>query len=491
MRPCAERGSALLLLLPVVVLAALSSLGVAALPQRPPLHAALDAPHRTLSKRASDDPRLSDVSRLEDDQLEGLLTLLNRTATKSWEIGTHLTALVELSYPDLSPFSSSSSSWARPSPDVSPPPTEVLAAVASILASQPAGQAQLVPDGSAADPASVGPYVVLANFTLAEGEQIGGKSKDEVVSAVERQVEVLLRGTPRTQDGAISHRTEDVELWSDFMYMVPPFFAYLGALTSNTSLLTAAYTQCELYRSHLRDERTGLWRHINNQFEGGGGMADDGLWATGNGWAAAGMARVLATYVNHPDSDVVAEFASQSSELSRWIAEIVNAAWAQPRAKYGLRYNYLNDTSSFADASGTALLAAATFRLSVLSIADSVTAPSTDALDAAEGAYRAVVPSRVSSAGVVSPVVDPMSFSDPLDDARADGSGQSSPEAAAFVLLLEAARRDWVESNGGVEPQTTAQGDSGSGGGPSAGARSAGALCAAVVAGLLAVGLVA
>lgn len=136
----------------------------------------------------------------------------------------------------------------------------------------------------------------------------------------------------------------------------------------------------------------------------------------GNGWAAAGMARVLATYVNHPDSDVVAEFASQSSELSRWIAEIVNAAWAQPRvrrvlsaracprfalecrvltslplravpqAKYGLRYNYLNDTSSFADASGTALLAAATFRLSVLSIADSVTAPSTDALDAAEGA---------------------------------------------------------------------------------------------------------
>lgn len=228
-----------MLLLPVVVLAALSSLGVAALPQRPPLHAALDAPHRTLSKRASDDPRLSDVSRLEDDQLEGLLTLLNRTATKrcavpfprplrtpcanpprvprSWEIGTHLTALVELSYPDLSPFSSSSSSWARPSPDVSPPPTEVLAAVASILASQPAGQAQLVPDGSAADPASVGPYVVLANFTLAEGEQIGGKSKDEVVSAVERQVEVLLRGTPRTQDGAISHRTEDVELWSDFM----------------------------------------------------------------------------------------------------------------------------------------------------------------------------------------------------------------------------------------------------------------------------------
>jgi len=134
----------------------------------------------------------------------------------SWEIGTHLSALLELSYPSLSPFADSTS-WARPSPSSSPAPTEILSNVAQILSNQPQGQQQLVSDGSAADPASVGPFVVLANLTLDGDEQIGGRSKAQVDEAVQRQVDVLMEGTPRTPDGAISHRTEDVELWSDFM----------------------------------------------------------------------------------------------------------------------------------------------------------------------------------------------------------------------------------------------------------------------------------
>ncbi|GAA5900416.1 hypothetical protein JCM8208_005356 [Rhodotorula glutinis] len=409
-----------------------------------------------LARRANSDPRLSSVTRISDGQVEGIERLLNRTANKSWEIGTHLSALLELSYPALSPFADSTS-WARPSPSSSPAPTEILNNVAQILENQPQGQQQLVSDGSAADPASVGPFVVLANFTLDGDEQIAGSSKAQVDEAVQRQVDVLMSGTPRTPDGAISHRTEDVELWSDFMYMVPPFFAYLGAVTLNSSLLTEAYTQCALYRTHLRDERTNLWRHIDNSFPGGGGRADAGLWATGNGWASYGLLRVLATIVNHPDDGVVEEFASQSRDLAAWAGEIIEGTWAQPRTNQGLRHNYLNESSSFGDSSGTAILSAATFRLSLLSrrfstSAVNLTSPSSLALASAENSYRALVPDRVSSAGVVSPVVDPMSFREQLDGVKGDGSGASSPEGGAFVLLLEAARRDWVEENGGKEP---------------------------------------
>ena len=58
--------------------------------------------------------------------------------------------------------------------------------------------------------------------------------------------------------------------------MVPPFLAYYGALTGNSSLLYEAYNQISLYRNYLSDPTTGLWRHIvlgTNQ--------DSGFWATG------------------------------------------------------------------------------------------------------------------------------------------------------------------------------------------------------------------
>jgi hypothetical protein len=50
---------------------------------------------------------------------------------------------------------------------------------------------------------------------------------------------------------------------ADFMYMVPPFIAYYGALQGKdgADLLQIAYTQSSLYRDALRD-KNGLWRHV-------------------------------------------------------------------------------------------------------------------------------------------------------------------------------------------------------------------------------------
>ena len=104
--------------------------------------------------------------------------------------------------------------------------------------------------------------------------------------------------------------------------MAPPFIAYFGAYQhghNKVSLLQVAYDQCRLYRNYLQDPTTKLWKHIQL------GIGEDGnLWATGNGWAAAGMLRVFRTI---SDSDVRESLLDQQRDLLNWTEEIVNASW--------------------------------------------------------------------------------------------------------------------------------------------------------------------
>lgn len=100
--------------------------------------------------------------------------------------------------------------------------------------------------------------------------------------------------------------------------MVPPFLATYGAFTNNQTLLQIAYDQCRLYRDRLRRPvgNGALWAHI----QGGTGNLDPGLWATGNGWAAYGMLRVLATIRKSQFSDAMS---SQRGDLAGWVGEIM------------------------------------------------------------------------------------------------------------------------------------------------------------------------
>ena len=104
--------------------------------------------------------------------------------------------------------------------------------------------------------------------------------------------------------------------------MAPPFIAYAGAYAQGNDtirLLQVAYDQCRLYRNHLQDPTTKLWKHIEL-----GSYQDNNLWATGNGWAAAGMIRVLETIRNSGVSD---KFRDQQHDLTDWTEEIVRASW--------------------------------------------------------------------------------------------------------------------------------------------------------------------
>jgi len=359
---------------------------------------------------------------------EGTLTKVRANAIassqRSWEIGTVTEALLEYSWPQLSVFNDDSIPPARQF-FTSSYPYDVVNIVANVVQNKPNNTLALVQDGSVGDPASIGPAVVLANWTRND------TSDNQFSVAAGSQLNYVLNYAPHTDDGAISHRTDQVQLWSDFVYMVPPFIAYFGAFQPGSDkpwLLQFAYDQCRLYRTYLQDSATKLWKHI----ELGTGV-DEKLWATGNGWAAAGMLRVLLTLRN---SDVSKDFLDQQGDLLGWVEEIVNASWKYQTSSGGLP-NVLNDSSSFVDASSTALIASVTFRLAVLNGDNSTH------ISNANAAYD-FVHSNIDNDGWLRNTADPLTF---YTSAASDAP---SPEGQSFVLLLEAARRDfqdWVESD--------------------------------------------
>jgi rhamnogalacturonyl hydrolase YesR len=213
---------------------------------------------------------------------------------------------------------------------------------------------------------------------------------------------------------------------ADFMFMAPPFIAYFAADTNNASLLETAYRQCGLYREVIlfgSDNATfapvgtsptnGSWHHIV-----GPQSADPGLWSTGNGWAAMGMARVLATVLKAPVARGTAWRKDAIRDLTAWIKEIVDGARGQP-ADGGLLRNYLNDISGdghgFGEISGSAMLAAVAYRMVVHApgVFDAETYVTwADSIRTVLGGSDALGSPHVTSEGIVTPAVNPLGWSD-------------------------------------------------------------------------------
>ncbi|KAG8949857.1 hypothetical protein FRC04_008160 [Tulasnella sp. 424] len=397
-------------------------------------------------------PKPRAIAPRDDSPIDpGLLDLVSQRARdsslKSWELGTLSEAFLEIDWPQVSVFGERGV----------PPPrgatgknnvSTVLELANYAIAIRPKGTLTLFVDGAVGDPASLGVAVLLANWTQASRPDEAGNNYN---TPLRQQMDYLLNGAPRTDDGAISHRSERVQLWSDFIYMAPPFIAYYGALNQpnvNQSLLTEAYTQIKLYRNYLFDDDPGLWRHITM-----GNFQDDGHWSTGNGWVSAGIMRVLCT-INQTTAGYQPELVAAQRDLQNWATEIVNNIWTFQQDD-GSLFDYADQSDSFSDSSSTALMASVTFRLASLPAIlrgpqndlDPADRPAIDSsslasliklkqssIDAAVRA-RDCIRSRISTNdGWLDQVVDPYAWGN---------QGSQSPEAQSFVLLMEAAWRGW------------------------------------------------
>jgi hypothetical protein len=139
-----------------------------------------------------------------------VFTVLSRRALtaypRSWELGTQMEALIELDTPSFSVFNASSLPLFTSAPSSL---GEVFSIAQRVLATRPGGsgpQPLVGGDGSAGDPASTGVGVLLANWT---SQQNAGQA----ASAAASEVQFLLQDVPRASNGAISHRTSEVQLW--------------------------------------------------------------------------------------------------------------------------------------------------------------------------------------------------------------------------------------------------------------------------------------
>ncbi|KAJ7480229.1 hypothetical protein B0H11DRAFT_2025343 [Mycena galericulata] len=369
--------------------------------------------------------------------ISAVATIAEELPSHSWEYGTATEALLELRSSEFSVFGSNP----FPVPTLDPSSIPALSYAASRIVIGTGANGLSNGDGAVGDPASLGVAAVLL-----------GKTNATFAAAAQSEIDYIVGQAPRWVNGAISQRTDVAELWADFMYMAPPFIAYFAADSSNASLLQTAYLQAGLYRQVLlfnsnsatpspagTSSTNGLWQHIV-----GPQSADPGLWSTGNGWAAAGMARVLATVIKAPVALGTTWRAAAISDLTAWIKEIVDGARAAPLDGNLLR-NYVNDTSGdghgFGEISGSSMLAAVTYRMVVLApdaFPAATYVPFADSVRVELGADDAEGNPHITSNGTATPAVNPLGWTDTTPWTA------GSPEGNNFVVLLYAAWRDCI-----------------------------------------------
>ena len=234
---------------------------------------------------------------------------------------------------------------------------------------------------------------------------------------------------------------------ADFVYMAPPFLAYYAADANNYALLNNTVYQCYYYRQVLQAKISkdipykGVWEHII-----GPQSRDVGLWSTGNGWAAAGMTRVLATVQKAVLPSYLEGWRHNAvGSLTLWIKEILDGAMGAPRAQQLLR-NYLNDTRDghgFGETSGSSLIASVAYRMAVIDpqVFGTRYVAFADNIRGVLGGVDASGNPHITSRGTATPAVNPLDWQDTTPWTA------GSPEGNNFVVLMYAAWRDCVLAN--------------------------------------------
>jgi hypothetical protein len=127
----------------------------------------------------------------------------------SWELGTRAQALLELDSPR---YSVTTPGTKLPPGNTNPPSSlnDVFTIARNVVSDlRPTGNhpEPLMEDSAAGDPPSIGVAVILANWT--DRQASDGQN---YAQAIQNQFSYLYT-VPRSSDGAISHRDDQLQLW--------------------------------------------------------------------------------------------------------------------------------------------------------------------------------------------------------------------------------------------------------------------------------------
>jgi unsaturated rhamnogalacturonyl hydrolase len=318
-----------------------------------------------------------DVNSADGDQINKVMHAMLAMQRRAWEQGVAAQALLELGEID----------WM------------VLLAKDAVVNQLKDGRLALNEGNTpVADPAANGEPLLRA-----------AEATDDPVlrAAADRMLDFLLIKAPRTPDGIIYHNYIENQIWVDACYMVPPFLAVAGHPREAVRQLTG-------YHSRLFNPVTKLYYHIWD--EDLLTYRRELFWGVGNGWAAAGITRVIRA--------LPIAMRDERAMLVKYVTEVIDGCLAYQRPD-GLFHDILDDSDTFVETNTAQMLAYAIYRGVRGRWLDR------DYLSAADR-MREAAHSKVDDYGLVQGVCGAPHF---------DRAGTAT-EGQAFFLLMEAAYRD-------------------------------------------------
>ena len=253
------------------------------------------------------------------------------------------------------------------------------------------------------DPCAIGEALILAC------EQTGDSF---LCAARKKLLRWALHDAPRNAQGTVYHFLQGQLIWVDSMYMLPPFLARAGEYDE-------AVRQLDGYWDVLYTPENGLLAHQWSDAEHRFIRRD--AWAVGNGWAMAGMARVIALLPpEHPGRE----------RLIGRVQALIKAALPHQRPD-GAFHDVLDDPSAFREVNFAQMLAYTIYRGVAGGWMDASLQPE------AEKARQAAL-AEVDEYGLVRNVCGAPFFDRP----------GVAPEGQAFHILMEVARAECMEMLG-------------------------------------------
>jgi len=231
---------------------------------------------------------------------------------------------------------------------------------------------------------------------------------DPVLKAgAERMLDYFLHKAPKTKDGIFYHIDDKPQVWIDSMYMAPPFLAVAGQPAE-------ALKQIEGFRKLLWNKERKLFSHIWD--DGLNGFARKAFWGVGNGWAAAGMTRVLRAL---PEG-----LADEKRRLQGHIKDVIDGCLTYLRPD-GYFHDVVDDPKSFVETNLAQIMAYSIYRGIKGGWIDVSYRPGADKM-------REAARAKVDRMGLVQDVCGSPTFEAP----------GTATEGQAFFILMEAAYRD-------------------------------------------------
>lgn len=249
------------------------------------------------------------------------------------------------------------------------------------------------------DCSSIGEAVLFAGKLT--GDPVFRKGANEML-------EVIKNTTHKNNEGIIYHTQEPEKfIMSDAFYMLPPFLAAAGEYDEGLK-------QIEGYRKYLYNEKERLYSHMWNGPDKK--FAREDFWGVGNGWAAAGLTRVIKLLPENRMED--------KKRLILYVKEVVDGCLKYLRAD-GLFHNVVNKPDTFVEVNLSQMISYTIFRGIAAGYIES------SYLEKAEK-MRKAANEHVDNLGYVQNVCGVPSFD----------RSYVAPEGQAFYLLMETAAKD-------------------------------------------------